>query len=188
MNNPKIDIRLIVVSVIILLVALSRLFPIMPNFSPIGAMALFGAAFFSKRWQALILPLVAVWASDLLINNVLYKQYFPEFTLFYSGFCWQYGSFLIITLLGLTLFKKINATRVAGGIIGSSLIFFLISNFGVWLGSTVYPQNFQGLIACYVAGIPFLKGTLLSDAFYTTVLFSAYFIAQSRIPALKTAK
>ncbi len=188
MNTTKIDLRLIAVTSFILLAALSRLIPHLPNFSPLGAIALFGAAYFTKKWQAFLIPIAATWISDLLINNILYSQYFPEFTWFYSGFYWQYGTYLVIVLAGLFIFKKVNTPRIAGGILASTALFFLISNFGVWLGSPTYPQNFGGLMACYAAGIPFIKGTLMGDLFYSALLFGSFAFAQSRIPALRLAK
>lgn len=174
-----------VLVVIILLAAFSRLVPHMPNFSPLGAIALFGAAHFAKKWQAVLIPILATWLSDLFLNNVVYAAYFPEFTWFYPGFYWQYGSYLLIVLWGMGVFNKINAFRTLIGALGASLIFFIVSNFGVWAGGSIYPPTWEGLLACYVAAIPFFKGTLYGDLFFTIVLFGGYYLLQRKVEWLK---
>jgi hypothetical protein len=83
--------------------------------------------------------------------------------------------------------NKINIPKVLTGTLASTAIFFLVSNFGCWIGSTTYPQNFGGLITCYAAGIPFLKGTLLGDLFYSGVLFGTFALAQYKFPVLRLA-
>jgi hypothetical protein len=179
----KMNIRFMALVLLILLAAFSRIIPHMSNFSPLGAIGMFGAAQFIKRWQAFLVPISATWLSDLFINNVIYAKYYPQFTWFAEGFYWQYGSYLLITLAGFVIFRKISLQRVIAGALASTTIFFLISNFGCWIGTT-YPQNFGGLMTCYSAGIPFLKGTLLGDLFYSGVLFGSFALAQKRFPAL----
>lgn len=112
MTEHKINLRFSVLTALILLCAFSRIIPHMPNFSPLGAIGLFSAAYFSKKWQAFLIPIAATWLSDLFINNVIYAQYYPQFTWFYEGFYWQYGSYLLITLTGLGIFNKINISKV----------------------------------------------------------------------------
>lgn len=185
MKNRTIYLRLSVLTLMIVLAAFSRIIPHMPNFSPLGTIGLFGAAYFARKWQAFLIPIAATWLSDLFINNVIYAQYYPEFTWFYQGFYWQYGCYLLITAFGLLVFRKVNVPRVIGGALGGSAIFFLLSNFGVWAGGTMYPQTFVGLMECYVAGIPYLKGTLLGDLFYSGVLFGTFALAQNRFPVLR---
>jgi hypothetical protein len=185
MKTQIINLRFSVLTALILLCAFSRIIPHMPNFSPLGAIGLFGAAYFTKKWQAFVIPIAATWLSDLFINNVIYAQYYPKFTWFYQGFYWQYGSYLLITLAGIFILKKITPQRVIAGALASTTIFFLVSNFGCWIGSTNYPQNFGGLMACYAAGIPFLKGTLLGDLFYSGVLFGTFTLALKQFPFLR---
>lgn len=179
--QTKINLRIPVLTFLIVLAAFSRLIPHMPNFSPLGAIAVFGAAYFSKKWHVFLIPIAATWLSDLFINNVIYAQYYPQFTWFYEGFYWQYGAYLLIALFALFLFKKVTAITALFGALGSSVIFFLISNFGCW---SSYPQTIEGLIACYAAGIPFLKGTLLGDLFYCGILFGSFEFIKLRIPSL----
>jgi hypothetical protein len=185
MKQKKINLRFSVLVLMILLAAFSRIIPHIPNFSPLGAIGLFGAAYFVKKWQAFLIPIAATWLSDLFINNVIYAQYYPKFTWFYQGFYWQYGSYLLIALAGIFILKKVNPQRVIAGALASTAIFFLVSNFGVWAAGTMYPKTIEGLMACYVAGIPFLKGTLLGDLFYSGVLFGAFALAQKQFPVLQ---
>lgn len=185
MEKQKIYLRFGVLCAMIFLAAFSRIIPHMPNFSPFGAIGLFGAAWFAKKWQAFFIPIAATWLSDLFINNVIYAQYYPSFTWFYQGFYWQYGSYLLITLAGIFIFRKINTQRVLAGALASTAIFFLVSNFGVWAGGTMYPMNFEGLMTCYAAGIPFLKGTMLGDLFYSGVLFGTFALVQKQFPLLQ---
>ena len=93
---------------LILIVAFSRLIPHYPNFTPLCAIALFGAKYFNNKYLAYVLPLFALWLSDIIINNFVLGEYFNEFTLFYSGFYWQYGSFMLITLFGRLTLKNVS--------------------------------------------------------------------------------
>lgn len=188
MTNKVFTPRFYFLAAMILLAAFSRIIPHPLNFSPLGAMGLFGAAYFSKKWQAFLVPLAATWLSDLFINNVLYGQYYPSFTWFYEGFYWQYGSYLLITLVGIFVFKKVNTGRVVIGALSSTAIFFLISNMGCWVGNIAYPQNFAGLTACYAAGIPFLKMTLIGDLFFAGLMFGTFMFAESKIRSLAEVK
>lgn len=88
-------------------------------------------------------------------------------------------------LAGIFILKKVNPQRVITGALASTAIFFLISNFGCWIGSTTYSQNMGGLMTCYAAGIPFLKGTLFGDLFYSGVLFGTFALAQKQFPVLR---
>ncbi len=182
----KIKLQFGILAAIIVLAAFSRIIPHGANVSPLAAIGLFGAAHFAKRWQAFLIPIAATWASDLFINNVIYSQYYPSFTWFYEGFYWQYGSYLLITLLGVVLFKtNVSALKVLGGSVGSGVIFFLVSNFGCWVGSSIYPQNLGGLATCYAAGLPFYKGTLMGDTLFSVVLFGGYYLLQKQFSVFK---
>ena len=182
----KLNLQTGVLSIIILLAAFTRIMPHPPNFSPMAAIGLFGAAHFAKKWQAFFIPLIGIWISDLVINNYVYSSSSSNIVWFYSGFYWQYISYILIIFAGLFIFNRgISITKTVGGMISSSGIFFLVSNFGVWAGGTMYPKNFGGLITCYAAGIPFINNTIISDALFTTVLFGAYYLLQVEYSSLK---
>ena len=182
----KLNLQTGVLSIIILLAAFTRIMPHPPNFSPMAAIGLFGAAHFAKKWQAFFIPLIGIWVSDLVINNYVYSSSSSNFVWFYSGFYWQYISYILIIFTGLFIFNRgISLTKTAGGMISSSGIFFLVSNFGVWTGGTMYPKNFSGLITCYAAGVPFIHNTIISDVLFTTVLFGTYYLLQVEYSSLK---
>jgi len=182
----KLNLQTGILSIIILLAAFTRIMPHPPNFSPMAAIGLFGAAHFAKKWQAFFIPLLGIWLSDLVINNFIYRSSDSSIVWFYNGFYWQYISYIIIIFTGLFIFNKgVSLSKTFLGIVGSSGIFFLVSNFGVWAGSGMYSKNIGGLLSCYIAGIPFMNNTIISDFLFTTVLFGSYYLLQSEYSSLK---
>ena len=177
-----------IVAGFILFAALSRLLPHAYNFTPLGAIALFGAAYFPKKKWALIIPILALWLSDLVLNNVMYAAYYDGFTFFTSGFLYIYGAFAMIVLLGVVLMKKITMPRVIGGALGGSIIFFIVSNFGVWLTSPLYPNTLEGLVMCYTAAIPFFHYTIAGNLIYSGVLFGGFEYLKYKAPELITVQ
>ena len=158
---------------LILIASFSRIIPHYPNFTPIIAISLFGGKYFKNRNLAFFLPVFILWLSDLIINNLI-LDYYEFFTLFYSGFYWQYFSILLITFIGRNYLKKINVNKLLGISISSSIVFFVISNFGVFISTSTYPKDLNGLLFCYTAAIPFFWGTLSSSIIYTFSLFGIY--------------
>ena len=187
MEKSKINIRFGVLVLIVLLAAFSRLIPHPPNFAPIGAMSLFGAAYFSRKYLAFVVPIVAMWLSDLLLNNVIYGQYFDHFVWFYNGFYWIYAAFIFIGLIGFGLLKKVRPVNLLIASLSASVIFFLVSNFGVWASGTMYPNTFSGLMSCYTAGLPFLKNTIIGDLAYSGALFGIFEVIQYKVPLFKSS-
>jgi hypothetical protein len=135
MEKKKIYLRFSVISSIILFAAISRLIPHPSNFAPIGGMALFGAAYYNKKYWALIIPVLSMWLSDLIVNNVVYGQYFDHFVWFYQGCYWTYSAFVLITLVGFFILKQIKVQNIIVAALSASLIFYLVSNFGVWFST-----------------------------------------------------
>ena len=188
MNPTKYPLQSITVIVLVLFAALTRLFPHPPTFTAVGAVALFGSAYLSSRWMRFLVPLLALWLSDLVLNNIIFGAYFDHFVLFTPGFEWLYGSFVLIVLIGQGWLRKINIKTLFGASITASVIFFLLSNFGIWTMSLTYPQTFSGLLACYGAGVPFFWTTLLGDLFYVGVTFGVYALLTQRYPQLAFVK
>ncbi len=184
MNN-KIELKFGALIALIIVVALARLIPNMPNFSPMAAIALFCAAHFNKLWKAILVTLLATFVSDVILNNTIYSSMNNGFTFFYDGFILQYIAYAVIALMGSTFFTSINKTKVIGGSLATTLVFFIISNFGAWISLPFYSKDIAGLMSSYAAGLPFLKNTLLSDLFYTSLLFGAYYLLQNRFAALR---
>ncbi|MGB2868612.1 MAG: DUF6580 family putative transport protein [Bacteroidota bacterium] len=147
---------------IVLIAALSRLLPHPPNFTPIAAIALAGGVYMNRRY-AMIVPLVALVISDAIIG-------------FHNTIYYVYGSFVLIGLIGLWLKSHKTPLVIFGGVLMSSVLFFLITNFGVWLAGDglVYPRSLAGLIECYTAGIPFFRNTMLGDVVFTAALFGIF--------------
>lgn len=151
----------------------SRLIPHMYNFTPLGAIALFSAAYIGRRGLSLLIPILTLWLSDILLNNFLYSEYVSGFSRWF-GFGWSYIGFALIVGLGWISLKKINLWTVMGSSLAASVLFFLVSNFGTWLGSTMYAQSSEGLMLCYAAGIPFFWKSLAGTVFYSLVFFGTY--------------
>ena len=156
---------------VILFASFSRLIPHIPNFTPIGAIALFGGVYFKNKFHAFLIPISSLFLSDLIINNFFLIIDNENFTWFYSGFLWQYSSFILIILIGIFSLRKFNFKKLLISTIASSLVFFIITNFGVWISGSMYSKDLFGLMSCYTLAIPFYKGTLLGFLFYSFVLF-----------------
>ena len=180
----KINISYLAIISLILFASFSRIIPHMPNFTPVGAMALFGGAYLKNRYHAFLIPMISLWLSDLILNNFFFSFY-SEFTWFYPGFLWQYTSFILIIVIGYLFLKKLNFKNVFITTIFSSLLFFIITNFGVWISGSMYTLDFQGLISCYIMALPFFKGTLLGFICYSTLLFGVLEFSKYKFEILK---
>lgn len=181
----KQNIRLITLAAIIFAAAFSRIIPHIPNFSPMEAITLFAAAHFTRKWQAFVIPFSAMWLSSLFVDNVIYGSYQRSFVWVYPGFHWQYLGYFLIAVMGLAVFKnRVSPVRAASSGLAAGAIFFLVSNFGVWLADGLYPMTGEGLFQCYAAAIPFYRGTLLGDLFYVPLLFGGFHLLQLRFSAL----
>lgn len=162
--------------VLIIIAALTRLLPHPDNFTPIGAISLFGAAYFGRRWMVVLVPFSTLFLTDLFLNNVVYAQYFTGFAWITS--VWSYVAFSLVIGIGLALLRNsVTPIRLVTASLTASAVFFLVSNFSVWAGSPFYPQTFSGLLACYAAGLPFLDNTILGDLFFSAALFGGYYWA-----------
>lgn len=170
--------KIILIFGLIALAAFSRLIPHPGNFTPLAAIALFGAAYFSNKKWAIIIPVLAWWLSDLLLNATVFAQY--ETTLLASYQLWSFLSIALIAVAGYFMLRKISFKTIFGSAFVAAIIFFLISNFGVWLTGTMYPINISGLISCYVAGIPFFHWSLLGNIFYLGLMVGVYEWASAR--------
>lgn len=169
-STPK---QFLIVIGLIVLAAASRLLPHPPNFVPVGAMALFGAAALPKKWLAFVVPVLAFYLSDLVLNNTLYAHYFEGF---YWGISyWTVGAIVLMVLLGSGMLRNLPFSwgRVGGAAVGATLIFFLVTNFGVWASGVMYPKTAVGLLAAFTAGLPFLVSSLLANLLFSGLLFGA---------------
>ena len=166
--------RPLVLVTIIFAAALSRLIALPPNMASITAIALFGGAYFSDKRLAFLVPLSALFLGDLLLGF-----YQPQEMLL------VYCSFALIVCMGLWLKKRQTLLRIGGAAIAGSVLFFLITNFGVWAFTNLYPKTLGGLAACYTAAIPFFRNTLQGDLLYTIMLFGGFALLERRFSALR---
>ncbi len=171
MNNKK-NIKIYLLVALIIVGFASKIFLTSLNFSPIGAMILLGAAYFTRTKYALLLPLLLMWIVDLYLNNVVYTEFFNAFQVI--GQPGVYISLILIVLVGRKMLKNVNILNVVGASLMASVLFFVITNFNSWIANPAYPQNFMGLMESYTAGIPFFRGTLMSNLLFTSVLFFAF--------------
>ncbi|HEY1135983.1 MAG TPA: DUF6580 family putative transport protein [Xanthomonadaceae bacterium] len=167
----------------ILIAALSRLLPHPPNFSPVEAMALFGGAHFANRAWAVAVPLVAMVLSDLALAAIMGGSYLSYMA--GMSFWAVYLCIALSTAMGFGLRGKAGAARVLGYSLAGSVLFFVVTNFTTWFGSTMYPQTGAGLVAAYVAGLPFFQWTVLGTLFYAALLFGGFDLLRERIPSLR---
>jgi hypothetical protein len=175
----------------VLLAALSRLVPHPPNFTPLGALALFAGAQFRNRWAAFLVPLAAMLLSDAALEVVTSQGWgsgwLAHGTGFYRGMWVVYGAIALVTAVGLLLRGRRSVPAVAAGVLAGSTLFFLVTNFACWAGYGLYPHTLEGVVESYVAALPFYRWTLLGDACYATVLFGGLALAERRYPALRPA-
>ena len=171
----KLTPRFWVLTLMVFGAAFLRLLPHPPNFAPIAAMALFGGAYFSKKTFAFIIPLAAMFLTDMIIG-------------IYSYAWIVYISFALIVVLGIFMLKKVSVKKLIFASLTASVSFFAITNFGVWALGTLYPKTPAGLLASYTAAIPFFQNSLVGDLFFVGVMFGVYELVKSKVPALARVK
>lgn len=173
MRAQNLKTQLITISAIIFVLALFRLLPHWPNVSPVAAMALFGGACFADKRMAFIVPFTALFLSDLIIG-------------LHNSMVFVYAGFALTVTIGFLLKDRINITNTAFAMVASSVLFFLLTNFGAWMTSGLYAKSAAGLMQAVVAGIPFFQNSLLGNLVYAAVIFGGYGILQKNIASLKT--
>jgi hypothetical protein len=164
--------KILLIIGIILAAAISRIIPHYPNVTPVIAMALFGGAYLSNRWFAYITPLLAMFLSDCFLG-------------FHESIWAVYLSIVITTSIGFILSNKINPVRIFLATLISTLIFFIITNFSVWMFSGLYDKTFSGLIICYTLALPFLRNSVFGDLIYTGVLFGGFSLITKYVKAFR---
>ena len=155
--------RIALVVGLVLLAVIIRLLPLPPNFAPITAVAIFGGALLPGRFSVAV-PLAAMIVSDLFLG-------------LHSLIWATWGGFALIALMSSRYVTKNSPTTVLGASVGASILFFVITNFAVWLEGRLYAPTLEGLVSSYVNAVPFFRNTLLSDLFFTITLFGAYALA-----------
>ncbi len=153
---------------IIILLATARLLPHPPNFTPILGMAVFSGAIISRRLIAYLIPLAAMFLSDLYLG-------------LHSSIPIIYFSLAVCVLIGTFIESRVSIINSLLGISFGVLVFFLITNFGVWYGSGMYESSISGLMNCYLMGLPFVQNTFISSLIYGMGAFLIYDIINKHI-------
>ncbi len=185
MSLEKINIRNSVLILMIVLAAAGRFIhldtqQVWANFTPVGAVALFGGAYFTDKKKAYLVPLVTLFLSDLLINYL----YFHKFVWFYGSAVWVYISFAVMVFMG-TRIRKINAANVAIASLAAVLVHWLLTDIDPWLYGNLYAKSSIGYFQSLFAAIPFERSLLLGNFVYGFVLFGGFELAKSKFPVLQ---
>lgn len=164
-----------IVVLFFLLVAATRFMPHPPNFTPLTSMALVAGVILPRRSFAWIVPLLILIITDFFIG-------------FHSTWLSVYGSFLLIGLIGTFLGPTPNMGSTVTAILGSGLLFFLITNLQVFFVTDFYEKSLYGLMACYAAGLPFYRNMLMGDLIFGVIFFAPVFWAKYKIESQKKAQ
>ncbi len=167
------NLRIGVIIGVIMAAAVARLaLSGVPNVAPVTALALFSGAFLADRGLALMIPMIVMLCGDLVIG-------------LHGTMLFVYGAFVLVGLVGIALAGRLSGGVVIIASLFSSLLFFLVTNLGVWLVAGYYPLTFEGLIACFIAAVPFFHYSLLGDLFFAGVMFGGFGLLERRVPALR---
>jgi len=158
-------IELPVVLSLVALDVVARLLPHAPSLTPLAASALFAGVIFRSRILALAVPIAAMAISDLVLGGY-------DWRIMAAG----YVAIAMPAFLGMWARWNGRTIAIAAAVPTMSLLFFAASNFAVWAFSGIYPLTAQGLVACYIAALPFLKSTLIGDALWSAALFGAWWV------------
>jgi len=189
MSLEKINIRNSILILIIVAAAATRFlhlgsFSSWTNFTPLGAMAMFGGAYFSDKVKAYTVPLITLFVSDLVVNYA----YYQKIVLFYDGAFWVYLSFILMVLVG-TFIKKANFTNVLIASVVTVFIHWIVSDIGaVLMVDSMYPRSFAGYLQALIGAIPFERNLLVSNLVYGLLMFGGFEYAKTKFPALGFSK
>jgi hypothetical protein len=172
---------IILLTVLLVALILIRVFFKIPNFNPLGAVALMGGVLFSSKILRWVVPMGALLLGDILLglSSPMYLDY-----MFSLDFLFVYASFAAIILLGTFLSKNASLSKVLGGSIVAAVAFFLISNAGSWITMPEYTKDFAGLMNSYELAIPFFRATLVSQIVFSLGIYLVYTLATSRKVAI----
>ena len=169
--------------------ALSRFIPHPPSFSPVEAMALGGGAYATRQWMGVILPLISMLLSDIvlgLVNGGLYLEHFTSLS-----FVLVYACIALSSVMGFALRGRVSAGRVIGFSLMGSVLFFLVTNLGVYLTASAMPGSeacLAGIIPCYVSALPFFQWTVMGTLVYSMILFGGVALLGAATPGLRAQR
>ena len=159
-------------------------FPLLSNFTPMGAIAIFGGAYFTDKWKAGLVSVVTLFATDIFINYL----YMHKLILWYGNSAlWLYASLLIMVWIG-SLIKKANVTNVLLASLASVAVHWLLTDIEPWLYSSYYAKGLLGYGESLLMAIPFERNMLIADAIYGGILFGGFELIKSKFGAVKYGK
>lgn len=161
-----------------LVAALARLIPHIPNFTPVESLTLFSTAYILRKRWAFVLSVTLLYISDFIINNTVARSFFPD----HEGMVWfsQYMIFTVVAMAMIVLvsskfLRKINVGNVILSVLIASVIFFIVTNFGSWVGEkSIYTRDLNGLMTSFAAGLPFFRSSLISNLLFSAILFGGF--------------
>jgi len=171
---------LVFFAVLIRVLSHERLLPLPANFAPVAALALFGGVYLGRKY-ALLIPFAAEVIADFFIG-------FYDLGVMLT----VWGTFVFVGLIGLAIRKKKSLATIISGTLAASVLFFVTTNFAVWLAGAWYPRTLAGLGQCFTLAIPFFRNTLLGDISFVALFFGIYelvvYLYQRRVTAEELAK
>ncbi|MFC0775949.1 DUF6580 family putative transport protein [Terrimonas alba] len=190
MSLQKINPRFIILLLLMIAAAAMRIpgaatLSPLSNFTPIGAMAIFGGAYFQKNWKAYAFPLLTLLASDIVINTVVHQG---KFGIMYSGWYWTYAAFALMVLTGKILLKKITIKNIVIASIATVFIHWIVTSPAcILLEGSMYPKNWAGYYTSLVAAIPYERNFLIGTLLYSGVMFGVFEWMKMKYHSLQSA-
>jgi len=167
LSSVKSSTRYLVILFAVLLLIISRSLSFIPNFTPTISLIVFISIMFRNQY---------ILAFIIVLSQVI-SDYFLGY---YSSMLFVYVSYVLIAIASMYILKELNFMRTIGTSFISVLIFYLVSNYGVWQMMDLYQYNLNGLIQCYIAGVPFLKYSLISTLLYSTTIYILFRVTLSK--------
>lgn len=191
MSNLKFNPRTLILLLMILAITAFRLLVTFnsdelkfANFSSIGAVALFGGAYFKDHLKAFAFPLLSLFLSDFILSATIFSKYSGGHFL-YEGWYWTYIAFALMVLVGRILLKNVTVVSLLGSTLAIVLIHWLVTDLGVWINNPAYTQDLAGYWSCLVKAIPFEVRFLEGTVIYGALLFGAFEVLKAKYPVLK---
>jgi hypothetical protein len=193
MDTNKLQPKFFLVAAIILVFAAFRVFfpgfnSNIANYTPLGAIAIFGGAMFKNRMQSIFIPVAIMFISDLVINKMYY-----DFGFFYSGWVWTYVAFALMAIASRLIMKKVTLLSTVVSAVVATLIHWIVTDTAVWaIGcgnvKPFYSADFAGLVKCHIAAIPYEKNVLIGTLAYSAIMFGVFYFVQKKNPTLAYVK
>lgn len=183
--------RPVVLAAIIITAGIYRIFMVsgvhspLANFTPLGAMALFGGCYYSDKWKAYLVPLLTLWLTDIVLNRLVF---FNSWVFFYDGFLWVYASFALMVFMG-TFIKKVSARSVAFFACIAAVAHWLLTGVGACstdiTNSVFVTLNFQEYGKRLYEALPAMANLMIGNLVFSTLLFTCFEVMQRKFPRLQ---